>query len=187
MIKELHAGDTQISASSWNEMRAAVQGITAPQQQYQSAARNPVYITIKNQTGAALPAFSVVKLGAAIYSSRTGSEFTEQAVKNGVEIDGYNEGDRTEYVKRNRQSLLLGSGDLRLFFLFYGVGENARVENEPKRDHNGTPRGAKEHNGAPLHKAQQKRAEEVERNGSDGGTLIDANRRKAVILGGQVR
>ena len=88
MIQELHAGDRQIPASGWNEMRAAVQGITAPQQQYQSGKLNPVYVTIKNQTGAALPAFSVVKINGATYSSRTGDTFINQAIANGVELNG---------------------------------------------------------------------------------------------------
>ena len=87
MIQELHAGDRQIPASGWNEMRAAVQGITPGQQQYQSAARNPVYITVKNVTGSDLPAFSVVKLSGATYS-RTGDTFINQAISNGVELDG---------------------------------------------------------------------------------------------------
>lgn len=87
MIQELHAGDRQIPASGWNEMRAAVQGITPGQQQYQSAARNPVYITIKNVTGSDLPAFSVVKLSGATYS-RTGDTFINQAIANGVELNG---------------------------------------------------------------------------------------------------
>lgn len=88
MIKELHAGDTQISASGWNEMRAAVQGITAPQQQYQSGRLNPVYVTIHNHTGYALPAFSVVKINGAEYS-RTGSTFVDLTTQGGVELSGY--------------------------------------------------------------------------------------------------
>ena len=87
MIQELRAGDRQIPASGWNEMRAAVQGITPAQQQYQSAARNPVYITVKNVTGSDLPAFSVVKLSGATYT-RTGDTFINQAIANGVELDG---------------------------------------------------------------------------------------------------
>ena len=89
MIQELHAGDRQIPASGWNEMRAAVQGITAPQQQYQSGKLNPACITIKSAIPADLSAFSVVKLGAATYSNRTGSNFADLAVKNGVELNGY--------------------------------------------------------------------------------------------------
>ena len=88
MIQELHAGDRQIPASGWNEMRAAVQGITPGQQQYNSSQRNPVYITVKNVTGSDLPAFSVVKLSGAIYS-RTGDTFVNQAISNGVELNGY--------------------------------------------------------------------------------------------------
>ena len=87
MIQELHAGDRQIPASSWNEMRAAVQGITPGQQQYQSGKLNPVYITVKNVTGSDLPAFSVVKLSGATYS-RTGDTFINQAISNGIELDG---------------------------------------------------------------------------------------------------
>ena len=87
MIQELHAGDRQIPASGWNEMRAAVQGITPGQQQYNSSQRSPVYITVKNATGFNLPAFSVVKLGGATYS-RTGDTFINQAIANGVELDG---------------------------------------------------------------------------------------------------
>ena len=87
MIQELHAGDRQIPASGWNEMRAAVQGITPAQQQYQSAARNPVYITVKNVTGSDLPAFSVVKLSGATYT-RTGDTFINQAIASGVELNG---------------------------------------------------------------------------------------------------
>ena len=87
MIQELHAGDRQIPASGWNEMRAAVQGITPGQQQYQSGKLNPAYITIKNTTGATLPAFSAVKLSGATYS-RTGDTFVNQAIANGVELNG---------------------------------------------------------------------------------------------------
>jgi len=87
MIQELHAGDRQIPASGWNEMRAAVQGITPGQQQYNSSQRNPVYITVKNVTGSDLPAFSVVKLSGATYS-RTGETFINQAIAHGVELDG---------------------------------------------------------------------------------------------------
>ena len=87
MIQELHAGDRQIPASGWNEMRAAVQGITPGQQQYNSSQRNPVYITVKNVTGSDLPAFSVVKLSGATYT-RTGDTFINQAISNGVELDG---------------------------------------------------------------------------------------------------
>ena len=87
MIKELHAGDTQISAAGWNEMRAAVQGMTPAQQQYNSSQRNPVYITIKNVTGSDLPAFAVVKISGATYS-RTGDTFINQAISNGVELNG---------------------------------------------------------------------------------------------------
>ena len=98
MIQELHAGDRQIPASSWNEMRAAVQGITPAQQQYQSAKLNPAYITIKNAIPATLPAFSVVSLGAAIYNSRTGSDFTDLAIKSGVELGGYMPSDITDTI-----------------------------------------------------------------------------------------
>lgn len=87
MIKELRAGDTQISAAGWNEMRAAVQGMTPAQQQYNSSQRNPVYITIKNITGTDLPAFAVVKISGATYS-RTGSNFVDLATANGVELNG---------------------------------------------------------------------------------------------------
>ena len=87
MIQELHAGDRQIPASGWNEMRAAVQGITPAQQQYQSGKLNPVYITVKNVTGADLPALSVVRLSGATYT-RTGDTFVNQAIANGVELDG---------------------------------------------------------------------------------------------------
>ena len=87
MIKELHAGDTQIPASGWNEMRAAVQGIAPAQQQYQSGRLNPVYITIKNVTGSDLPAFAVVKISGATYT-RSGDMFINQAISNGVELNG---------------------------------------------------------------------------------------------------
>ena len=60
------------------------------------------------------------------------------------------------------------------------------IKNEPKHRHNSAPRGTKEHNGSPLHKAQQKGAEKVERNGSNRGALIDAHGGKAVILGGEI-
>ena len=89
MIQELHAGDRQIPASGWNEMRAIVQGITPGQQQYQSGRLNPVYVTIKNTTGAALPAFSVVKIDGALYNLRSGDTFANLAIKNGVELNGY--------------------------------------------------------------------------------------------------
>ena len=88
MIKELHPGDTQISAAGWNEMRAAVQGITPGQQQYQSNQRSAAYITIKNQTIAGdIPAFSVVKIDGAMYN-RSGDTFINQAAQNGVELSG---------------------------------------------------------------------------------------------------
>ena len=87
MIKQLHPGDTQISAAGWNEMRAAVQGLTPGQQQYQSVQRNPAYVTIKNNTGGDLPVFSVVKIDGAMYS-RSGDTFINQAAQNGVELDG---------------------------------------------------------------------------------------------------
>ena len=97
MIKELHAGDTQISASGWNEMRAAIQGITAPQQQYQSGRLNPAYITIKNATTGDLPAFGVVKLDGSPYS-RSGDDFKNQAIKNGVEMTGYTPAAATDTI-----------------------------------------------------------------------------------------
>ena len=87
MIKQLHPGDTQISAAGWNEMRAAVQGLTPGQQQYQSYQRNPAYVTIKNNTGSDLPAFSVVKIDGAMYT-RTSDTFINQAAQNGVELSG---------------------------------------------------------------------------------------------------
>lgn len=87
MIQELHAGDRQIPASGWNEIRAAVQGITPGQQQYQSGRFNPAYVTISNQTGYDLPAFAVVKIDGATYN-RSGDAFRDLAVKNGVELDG---------------------------------------------------------------------------------------------------
>ena len=87
MIKELHPGDTQISAAGWNEMRAIAQGLTPGQQQYQSGQRSPAYVTIKNNTGSDLPAFSVVKIDGAMYT-RTGDEFINQAAQNGVELNG---------------------------------------------------------------------------------------------------
>ena len=87
MIKELHAGDRQIPASGWNEMRAAVHNITPAQQQYYTGKFNPVYVTVKNATGYDLPAFSVVKLSGATYS-RSGDTFINLALKNGVEING---------------------------------------------------------------------------------------------------
>ena len=87
MIKELHPGDTQISAAGWNEMRAAVQGLTPGQQQYQSGQRCAAYVTIKNNTGSDLPAFSVVKIDGAMYS-RSGDTFINQAAQNGVELNG---------------------------------------------------------------------------------------------------
>ena len=98
MIQELHAGDRQIPASGWNEMRAAVQGITPGQQQYQSAKLNPACITVENATGATLPAFSIVRLGAAMYSSRSGSDFADLAIKNGVEIGGYTPAAATDTI-----------------------------------------------------------------------------------------
>lgn len=87
MIKELHPGDTQISAAGWNDMRAAVQGLTPGQQQYQSYQRSPAYVTIKNNTGSDLPAFSVIKIYGAMYS-RSGDTFINQAAQNGVELNG---------------------------------------------------------------------------------------------------
>ena len=88
MIKQLHPGDTQISAAGWNEMRAVVQGLTPGQQQYQSNQRSPVYITVKNVTATDLPAFSVVKLSVATYSFSSRSDYVDLAIKNGVELDG---------------------------------------------------------------------------------------------------
>ena len=86
MIQELHAGDRQIPASGWNEMRAAVQGLTPGQQQYNGIPRNPVYITVKNTTGAALPVYAIVRLSGATYT-RTGSNFKDAAINAGVELD----------------------------------------------------------------------------------------------------
>ena len=97
MIKELHPGDTQISAAGWNEMRAAVQGLTPGQQQYQSWQRCPAYVTIKNNTGSDLPAFSVVKIDGAMYT-RSGDTFINQAAQNGVELNGYTPAAATDTI-----------------------------------------------------------------------------------------
>ena len=89
MIQELHAGDRQIPASGWNEMRAAVQGMTSPQQQYTSTQRNPVYITICNKTGVTLPAFSAVRLDGRLTNRKYGAEAITEALKSGVELNAY--------------------------------------------------------------------------------------------------
>ena len=97
-IKELQAGDTQISASGWNEMRAAIQGLTAPQQQYASTQRNPVYVTICNKTGAALPAFSAVRLDGRVTGRKYGAEAIAEALKSGVEINAYTVQSATDII-----------------------------------------------------------------------------------------
>lgn len=97
MIQEIHAGDRQIPASSWNEMRAAVQGITPGQQQYQSAANNPFLVTVKNVTGGTLDALAIVKIDGATYT-RSGDVFANTGIMQGVEVDGATPGADTDNV-----------------------------------------------------------------------------------------
>ena len=87
MIKKLQAGDNSIPASGWNEMRAFIQDYSFPQDTLKSPPRNPAYISVKNVTGAALPALSVVKISTPIYT-RTGDTFKNKGVEYGVEMNG---------------------------------------------------------------------------------------------------
>ena len=87
MIKKLQAGDNSIPASGWNEMRAFVQGYSFPQDTFKSPPRNPAYISVKNVTGSALPALSIVKISTPIYT-RSGDAFKNKGVEYGVEMQG---------------------------------------------------------------------------------------------------
>lgn len=90
-------------------MRAAVQGIAPGQQQYQSGRLNPAYVTIKNQTGGNLPAFSVVRINGAIYTDRTGDTFKNLAAKNGVELNGYRPGAASDTIAIIQEASPAGS------------------------------------------------------------------------------
>ena len=81
---------------------------------------------------------------------------------------GHDHGERAEYVERNGQSLLHGFGGRSLCFFFSDVClfEHTRIEKEPEQNHYSPPCGAKQHNGAPLHHAKQKRTEQIQ---GDGG------------------
>lgn len=87
MIKKLQAGDNSIPASGWNEMRAFIQDYSFPQDTFKSPPRNPAYIYVKNVTGAALPALSIVKISTPIYT-RSGDTFKNKGVEYGVEMNG---------------------------------------------------------------------------------------------------
>ena len=98
MIQELQAGDRQIPASGWNEMRAAVQGMTPAQKMYGAASNNQFLVTVKNVTGEDLPALAIVKIDAATYASRTGVTFANAGISNGVEVDGDKPGAETDNI-----------------------------------------------------------------------------------------
>lgn len=86
MINKLEPGDRQLSASSWNEMRDKVNNITPSQDTVLMGNRNPFLVTVKNNTGSALPALSVVKLTTPLYS-RNGDTFVNKSVEFGVEMN----------------------------------------------------------------------------------------------------
>lgn len=87
MIKKINPGDSQIPASGWNEMRDFVNNYEAQQRNEPASKRNPFLITVKNATGAALPALSVVRIAAPTYS-RSGDTFADKGVEFGVEMNG---------------------------------------------------------------------------------------------------
>lgn len=86
MINKLEPGDRQLSASSWNEMRDRINNITPNQDTVLTSKQKSSYITVKNNTGSALPALSVVKLTTPIYN-RSGDTFVNKGVEFGVEMD----------------------------------------------------------------------------------------------------
>lgn len=97
MINKLEPGDRQLSASSWNEMRDRINNITPSQDTVMTGNKNPFLITVKNNTGYALPALSVVKIGNPVYT-RLGDTFVNTGVAYGVEVNGDTPGAITDTV-----------------------------------------------------------------------------------------
>lgn len=97
MIKKLNPGDTQISASSWNEMRQFINDYEAKQSDSPTAKRNPFLITIKNTTGGSLDPLSVVKIANPTYS-RTGDTFANKGIEYGTEMNGSTPGSEDNSV-----------------------------------------------------------------------------------------
>ena len=86
MINKLTPGDTQISASGWNEIREFINSYERQQHSNDTVKRNPFLVTVKNTTDSALPALSVVKLTTPIYS-RSGDTFINKGVEFGIEMN----------------------------------------------------------------------------------------------------
>lgn len=87
MIKKLTPGDSQISASGWNEMRQFINEYEAKQSDNNTNKRNPFLITVKNTTSGALAPLSVVKIANPTYS-RTGDTFANKGIEFGTELNG---------------------------------------------------------------------------------------------------
>lgn len=87
MINKLVPGAHQISASGWNEIRAAIQNLSPGQNTIPPGARNPFLITVKNTTGGALAPLSIVKIANPTYL-RTGDTFANKGVEFGTELNG---------------------------------------------------------------------------------------------------
>lgn len=87
MINRLQAGDRQISASGWNEMRDRINDISLSQNTVLTGNKNPFLITVKNNTGGSLAPLSVVKIANPTYN-RAGETFANKGIEFGTELNG---------------------------------------------------------------------------------------------------
>lgn len=85
---ELKAGDSELSAQAFNNMRRAAQIVfdgLGKSEKPQYSYSNPLIISVENASGSSLPPFSAVEISAPMYN-RTGEVWETGALNYGVEM-----------------------------------------------------------------------------------------------------
>lgn len=81
-------GQRRIKASDWNEFRQFMLDFYQQNGGMVNNPNNPFLITVKNVTGSDLPAFSVVKIDAAMYPNLSDTDLVVETFNKSVELDG---------------------------------------------------------------------------------------------------
>ena len=81
-------GQRRILAKDWNEFRQFMLDFYQQNGGMVNNPNNPFLITVKNVTGSDLPAFSVVKIDAAMYPDLSDTELVVETFNKHVELDG---------------------------------------------------------------------------------------------------
>ena len=82
------AGQRTIKAADWNQIRDFINNFSPQNGGMVNNPNNPFLITVKNVTGSDLPAFSVVKIDAAMYPDLSDTELVVETFNKSVELDG---------------------------------------------------------------------------------------------------